>query len=89
VNLQKPKAVAKMEREELPDFESTIDEKAIAFCIKEIWNKSSPQQLTAELHETTFFMLQLISLEDEAKDGEIRSYNWTELKKTYRIPNRL
>jgi len=78
-----------MLQEELPDLEATIDDqKAIAFCIERIWKKSSPQKLEREEPGATFYMLQLISLEDEANDGQIYFYEWEDLKKAYKIKDR-
>jgi len=86
---KKTKEDAGSMEEELPDFEATIDDqKAIAFCIERIWNKSSPQKLEREEPGATFYMLQLISLEDEANDGQIYFYEWEDLKKAYKIKDR-
>jgi hypothetical protein len=58
------------------------DQKAIAECLRGIWNMSSPQKLEEGLKKPKFYMLKLISRDDK-DDGQIEFFDWDDLKASY------
>lgn len=67
---------------ELPDEFATIDDQhLLVYVLQGLWNDLCPQKVTDEMltDEEMYYMLELISTDDNNRDGNINFVNWNEL----------